>query len=1250
MKDDETGAIALSSRFVFVAYLVLWLPLAVNGHSCPDGVQGSPFGDSWSSFYGQRRSRGCHGLGDICPASGSFCFPSTLLGFFSEGDGEQLPTLELSNGSGKTMRNATLRMLNGGHVSCSLMNSIYETVGRTNGNRSIRADGVDFCGGLLVPDIWSRTSNVPSKDLEDVSHGADGGLLGSSSLPEIELSPPLLDWGAKNLYSPSLAILKVVNKHKEHVLNIYDPFSTNSQFFAYDFQELLVAPGESASIPFIFLPRLLGFSSAQIVLQTTFGGFIIDAKGVGTSSPYHLQTLEGLNICVGERMSRKLSLYNPCPDELFVKEVTTSVSIYGSKQNHSTYVVCKSDTCHQSGIDLDSVLESTWFSLGDFGLFTFDIRPYEQWEIPPHSAKAVVELKFWSSLARKVSGAICLKLSTSKEGSDTTVIVPLDIEVQEMNDYTDLKGFVSLSFETLIPCQGRRSVFSISLRNDASNVLHVVKIVEETANRHKLFQIKYKEGLLLFPGTVTRIALLTYTSHDLQNTVTEVSHAGLNCMLAIMTNDSSNPEMSIPCHALVRNSCIYQPGHNSESQGAYSKLTSIEEKKKLKSTMASSVGNIVEISSSFKDADDLILLNWRSQATASKMSVLEDEELLFPVVLVGSHYSKWISVHNPSQKPVVMQLLLNSAVITDQCKFNDDYLEHTFLSKYSHIDSAEISVGFSIAESAITEAIVHPLESALFGPIIFRPSNRCMWKSSALIRNNLSGVEWLRLQAFGGFQSLALLEGSKPFLKLDFELSIPATFNASSSANTFIHDDSSSPCCNNVLSKELYAKNTGDLPLEVIKLKVSGTDCSSNGFVIHSCKGFTLAPGESAQLLISYQPDFSTSVVHRDLELAMANGILVIPMKASIPICMLNLCKKAAFRSGLWKLLLMMLFVSFLLLLFMFRIIPQPFSPAADDYFPKLKDSMASIGKAATSSRLAECTRYTRISTVDEKSDCSDVLHDNSKRHGTLSNRTMEITKNCHTLESPESNLTIRVVRDKGRRRKRRTTGAGLAAKFDVSSSQSGNSTPSSPLSSNTSTPKQILSQSPPPVDQPCVEEIEEHSSRYEQDIGISSELKKPESAKCCNNEWPSSDLCLSPLITNTSRKPSLLQSATFPGPGWRIPGAGDSSFLALMSPIAPHARAPGSKLCRDENTKGERNDVIGKHFTYDIWGNHFSDCTFSMPKGSISTLSDASEGGSQSFFSRDPQSLMMMPSAQPVSPGLELLPSFDVDRLDEMN
>ena len=80
--------------------------------------------------------------------------------------------------------------------------------------------------------------------------------------------------------------------------------------------------------------------------------------------------------------------------------------------------------------------------------------------------------------------------------------------------------------------------------------------------------------------------------------------------------------------------------------------------------------------------------------------MLDDNEVLFPMVQVGSHCSKWITVKNPSKQPVLMQLILNSGEIVDECKSQDVFMKPPSGSLAHNSSTIPMRFGFSIGESA----------------------------------------------------------------------------------------------------------------------------------------------------------------------------------------------------------------------------------------------------------------------------------------------------------------------------------------------------------------------------------------------------------------------------------------------------------------------------------------------------------------------------------------------------------------------
>ncbi|KAJ4965517.1 hypothetical protein NE237_017366 [Protea cynaroides] len=1261
------------------------------------------FGSGINSNYVHGNSPTFSSLKNVCTSSEFFCFPSTLPGFFPEEDNFEasvpgipgrnaddtlpngsVPHCMLDGNSNQVPDHQIFKLLNGRLVSCSL----------ASGKRLVDVSSLQN-NSVCWNHFSIRRGYNPSKNADKSFEAIRSGFSDSSSSLHVEITPPSLDWGQNYLYFPSLAFLTVANTCNDSILHVYEPFSTDSQFYPCNFDDMLLRPGEVASICFVFLPRSLGLSSAHLILQTSSGGFLVHAKGLAIESPYGIQPLIGLDVSADRIFSKNLSLYNPFNETLYVQEVTGWISFSSGGTSYSAETVCKMDTLWGSDEFRHFPSDIKWLDItsGEVDLPLMGIRPGGNWEVDPHSTGTILEIDFSSCSEGKVFGAFCVQLQSSSPARTDTVIVPFEAEVRGKAEYSGHTGLVSISLRALVPCDsGETITVALSLRNGASYLLSVAKISEITDGA-RIFQIKYMEGLILFPGTVTRIAVVTYTRPlvDAQDHTPKVSNVNSNCKLLIMTNDSGSPQIEIPCQDVVhtcsrlqRSSYIGRHLHPEDKSGnvATSLLNGgIQSSMQLKALETA-------------EADELVLRNWRSQGTASGMSVLDDHEILFPMVQVGTHSSKWITVKNPSEQPVVMQLVLNSGVIIDQCRAADEFVQ-PLLSNSLIQNESMLPYGFSIAEAAITDAYVPPYGKAFFGPIVFQPSSRCGWRSSALIRNNLSGVEWLPLQGFGGSPSLVLLDGSEPVQSLEFNLNMPISPNISPAGFLF-HIEDSSPICSKPLSKELYAKNTGDLPLQVLSIEVSGTACQLDGFIVHTCKGFALEPGESTRLLILYQIDFSAAVVHRDLELALATGIFVIPMKATLPAYVMNLCKKSFF----WMLVVkfsMVVFiaasVSFLMFCCLF---PQPMTLVALDFlFKGERSSIATVGTAGRSSRkhrhqrdnrfsicngvdnmlrsvgedetpklglvgisncpsdhqeqetTAQCTKMVQ-GDREKTIDTSDPQKEMSLLQSSSIVKSVAIVARSGLLESPQTgNLTVRVGKEKGRRRrKRRGVGAGFTGMPEVSSSQSGNSTPSSPLSPVASvTPKRAWFLSPE-VNQAF--EAKDPFARIEDQSHENEQMLKADQSRLSESEvsikHKSNSLLLpaqeQPSLSGSTSTPVLLPSATFPCTGWRGPReVGSPTFLASTSAIAPPARAPGSKLLKERSVKTEEKTGCGNEFTYDIWGNHFSGFHLMGRTKEVSTMiSNASDDDSQSFFLRGLQIPMQEPRAVSESDASKLL------------
>ncbi|CAJ2646221.1 unnamed protein product [Trifolium pratense] len=1197
-------------------FLVAYGPCSVNA------VQNSPDYDACASFeksyhfdssdtaisdsrLGHKFPAAHNSYKNVCPNSHLFCFPSLLDGFFrdekitkeasTEESGSQYrsplcekldqDSLQASNKSWSSDF-GVFRLLSGGVISCSL-----NSKGGVNEVPSLqseidRKNDISSCGGSLHK-LKSTHIRPKSSEVSFESNSLDG-----SVSPNIKIGPTVLDWGQKYLYSSSAAFLTVENTCNESTLHLYEPFSTDLQFYPCNFSEVSLSPGESVIIYFVFFPKFLGFSSASLILQTSYGGFVVEAKGYATESPFGIQPLSGVEISPGGRLSRNFSLFNPFDEPLYVDEITAWISFsLGDNNFIETEGSCSINDFHIFDTrPSPTIKDRLVVKSSQVGSPIVAIRPHRKWDIGPHSSENLFEMDITVGFEGKIFGAFCLHLLRSSQDTFDTIMVPIEAEVDTYSVSDTLGKFISVTLEGLATCDSGEIAITISLRNDASYILSFVKVLEVADV--ELFHMKYKEGLLLLPGTVTQVGII-YCSHHMHLDSPKVSDLQENCKLSILTNDSTSPLIVIPCEDILH---ICFEHHRLSSAGIEDKSKHIE----ARNMRAGYVHRSTELPPSVKvletSVDELVLENWKSQGTMSGLSVLEDREILFPMIQVGSYVSRWITVKNPSQHPVTMQLILNSGELINECKGLHDLLNPSSSGNLVVDEGATpTKFGFSVPENALTEAYVHPYDRVTLGPVIFFPSDSCSWSGSALVRNNLSGVESIPLRGFGGSLSLVLLdERSEHVQSVDFNLKMLKPLNFSL-PYSLLHTKEMTSVCSQPLVKELYAKNTGDLPLVVKSIRVSGRECGLDGFKILHCRGFALEPGESIKLTMSYQTDFSAAVMHRDLELALDTGIFLYPMKASFSHDMLSNCKKSVFWMRVKKTLSGFLLVASLLYFVFWFVSPQSTAMESLDFSPKSDNNLVhttAMKSGGKTSLLYHSPRKSKLSVTNNinhlmESPCGSYSYGqgNQSEHGVSQHLMQTSESHCssdtqvasseHLKASESGHLVVKTGKEKGRRRKRKNLGAKLAALSEVSSSQSGNSTPSSPLSP-----------------------VAFATSKY---------------------NWPLSSDVEQPLETHSSTTSVAARHSI------SNQGAPTPSLLSPECAGTSHARAPGSELDNQKDVRAQEAGLADE-YEYDIWGEHFSLPHLLVSTKNVTTHmkpSPANNSSFDSFFVRGPQTLV---------------------------
>lgn len=550
---------------------------AAYGPCCTNWIQNPPENDACVSFGGSYNldfsdsfvsgtnvgyevTTTHNSIGSVCPDTHSFCFPSTLSGYSYtektlkeaslEDSGSQYNGpfgVELTQDSQQTSNKSwssdygMFELLNGGVVSCTLNSRERFNDGTSFQTESGHKDDLSSCGGSLLKQ--KKTHFLPKNSKMSES---------SSLSPNIRISPTVLDWGQQYLYSSSVAFITVENTCKDGILHLYEPFSTDVQFYPCNFSEVSLGPGESTLISFVFFPRCLGLSSAHMILQTSYGGFFIESKGYATESPYGIQPLLGLEISPGGTLSKNFSLFNSFDETVYVDEITAWISVSLGDNSVETEAICSINNL----LAFDSLLSPTIKDRlvvkgGQIDSPVVAIRPHRNWEVNPHSSETLMEIDISMGLEGKIYGAFCLHLLRSSQDKSDTVMVPIEAAVISNSAHDTVSTYVSATLEALIPCDGGETVIIISIRNDGPYLSSFVKVIEVADT--KFFHIKYMEGLLLFPNTVTQVAIIYCSQlrirvHDLPP---EVSNLRDNCKLLILTNDSTSPQIEIQCEDIL---------------------------------------------------------------------------------------------------------------------------------------------------------------------------------------------------------------------------------------------------------------------------------------------------------------------------------------------------------------------------------------------------------------------------------------------------------------------------------------------------------------------------------------------------------------------------------------------------------------------------------------------------------------------------------------------------------------------------
>nr|XP_029708989.1 LOW QUALITY PROTEIN: transmembrane protein 131 homolog [Aedes albopictus] len=232
--------------------------------------------------------------------------------------------------------------------------------------------------------------------------GRGPGMLDKTS-PELVgnlvFQPSLLDFLERSIGDPHNQVVILINKHKSRSVFLGSISGSTPDFYSSYFKESVIPPEGNTTFNVVFLPRQLGATAGSIEIHTSFGLLQYQVKGEGIACPYRLKPLVGLKAPLNATLTPEITLYNPHDTPLQI------VEIYSSGGNFQ--------------LELPSGAQE---------------GPQALWEIPPHSTRSVIRVRFHGKTPGNHTSYVRIKISGGSEEPtliDKMLVVPIEIEIRK---------------------------------------------------------------------------------------------------------------------------------------------------------------------------------------------------------------------------------------------------------------------------------------------------------------------------------------------------------------------------------------------------------------------------------------------------------------------------------------------------------------------------------------------------------------------------------------------------------------------------------------------------------------------------------------------------------------------------------------------------------------------------------------------------------------------------------------------------
>uniref|UniRef100_A0A182W752 TMEM131_like domain-containing protein n=1 Tax=Anopheles minimus TaxID=112268 RepID=A0A182W752_9DIPT len=284
---------------------------------------------------------------------------------------------------------------------------------------------VHFQTVAATPDDTSSSGNAASSSTRSTQSTAQSGASSSSSLIDgiildedgvllggagqqtlseeaathLFFLPAQLNFAHRSIGDPHNQPIVLFNRHKNRSVYLGPISGSTAEFSSSYFKEKVIPPGGNTSFNVVFLPRKLGAADGSLLVHTSFGMLRYLVQGEGIECPYRLRPLVGLQAPLNATLSPEITLYNPHDTPLQIVEV------YSSGGNFQ--------------LELPSGAQE---------------GPQTLWEIPPHSTRTVIRVRFHARTPGHHIAYVRIKISGGAANPslvDKMLVVPIEIEISK---------------------------------------------------------------------------------------------------------------------------------------------------------------------------------------------------------------------------------------------------------------------------------------------------------------------------------------------------------------------------------------------------------------------------------------------------------------------------------------------------------------------------------------------------------------------------------------------------------------------------------------------------------------------------------------------------------------------------------------------------------------------------------------------------------------------------------------------------